>query len=318
MNTDIRISIGFQKHLKTKKLVKRLGEVAPLRLLALWEWTAVNRPDGNLEGLSDEDIELSFDCDIEGFVKALADVGFLDGDEGKRSLHDWAEHQPWVTGVQERSDYGRLNRLWRMNKAAAGYLREQGVKGLTKEEYQFYKKWKPPKETSSTLEAPFKETTTPLEVPLKDACANPCAPEPEPEPEPEPTPKVNNIKTNTRGEIENSLSQDIIDEIATVTARTSPEVSAAFLRWATAINEEAARVGSGKRPVTSTTIGPSFLSLNAASPTDREKLDHLTRATAGLWRDLSRDYGKTRASPKPKKAGVQDSANDVFTRDQYE
>ncbi|MFP3758069.1 hypothetical protein SB751_29785, partial [Cupriavidus sp. SIMBA_020] len=81
-------------HPKTKKLVRRLGGDGAWRLVCLFLWCAANRHDGNLTGLSDEDIELAVDwAGGEGeLVATLRDVGFLDGDEYCRTLHDWEEH----------------------------------------------------------------------------------------------------------------------------------------------------------------------------------------------------------------------------------
>jgi hypothetical protein len=94
MATDARISTGLPSHPKTKKLVRRLGGDAGWRLVCLFLWVAAHRSDGDLSGMTDEDIELAVDWDgDEGvFVKCLADVGFLDGAEGARTIHDWQEH----------------------------------------------------------------------------------------------------------------------------------------------------------------------------------------------------------------------------------
>jgi hypothetical protein len=57
MNTDYRIRVGFFRHLKTKKLEKRLGESGVLALLKLWGYATEFRPEGDLSGLSNEDLE---------------------------------------------------------------------------------------------------------------------------------------------------------------------------------------------------------------------------------------------------------------------
>src|SRR5690606_21284062 len=95
MSGDARISTGFPGHPKTKKLVRRLGPEAAWALVCLIRWTRSNRPDGDLEGMSAEDIELACDWsgDADALVRELASVGFLDGEEGAYRLHDWADHQ---------------------------------------------------------------------------------------------------------------------------------------------------------------------------------------------------------------------------------
>lgn len=98
MAEDARISTALPSHPKTRKLHKRLGGDGCWALICLFLWVAGNRPDGDLRGLSEEDIELAGDWRGEGgtFVAALREVGFLDGEPGSFMVHDWAEHNPWA------------------------------------------------------------------------------------------------------------------------------------------------------------------------------------------------------------------------------
>lgn len=102
--TDARLSASFPTHPKTKKLMRRLGAAGPWALVCLFLWARMNRPDGDLRGMADEDVELA--CDWSGdegsLVAALVSVGFVDGAEGERRIHDWAEHQPWSAGAEDR------------------------------------------------------------------------------------------------------------------------------------------------------------------------------------------------------------------------
>lgn len=56
---DIRIDVEFFSHPKTVKLERRLGLEAVKALMVLWSWAARNRPDGDLSGLENEDIEIA-------------------------------------------------------------------------------------------------------------------------------------------------------------------------------------------------------------------------------------------------------------------
>lgn len=109
MSVDARISTALPSHPKTKKLARRLGPAGPLACIYLFLWAAANRPDGDLSGMSDEDIELAVDWsgDEGAFVAAMIDVGFIDEDEGARKIHDWAEHNPWAAGSTARSEKAR-------------------------------------------------------------------------------------------------------------------------------------------------------------------------------------------------------------------
>ena len=103
---DARISVGLPAHPKTKKLIRRLGEGGAWRLVCLFLWVAQSRPDGDLSGMTGEDIELAADWQGEegAFIKALIEVGFVDGEEGAFSIHDWQEHNPWAAGADARSE----------------------------------------------------------------------------------------------------------------------------------------------------------------------------------------------------------------------
>lgn len=107
--TDARISVGLPAHPKTKKLTRRLGDSGPLHCIWLFLWAASNRSDGDLTGMTDEDLELAVNWNGEpdAFVQAMADVGFLEGPAGERRIHDWAEHNSWAAGAQQRSDKSR-------------------------------------------------------------------------------------------------------------------------------------------------------------------------------------------------------------------
>lgn len=128
MATDARLSVGLAAHPKTKKLIRRIGGDGAWRLVCLFLWCAANRSDGNLAGMSDEDIELAVDWggDDGAFVAALSSVGFLDGDEFSRSIHDWEEHNPWAAGSEARSEKARWAAMCKQHgrKVAAARMPE--------------------------------------------------------------------------------------------------------------------------------------------------------------------------------------------------
>ncbi|MDP9991996.1 hypothetical protein J2W28_001024 [Variovorax boronicumulans] len=115
MAADARIATGLAGHPKTKKLIRRLGPGAGWSLVCLILWAAANRSDGDLAGMTGEDIELAADWtgDLDAFVTALADVRFLDGADGAYRIHDWADHNPWVNGADMRSAKAKWNAVKR-------------------------------------------------------------------------------------------------------------------------------------------------------------------------------------------------------------
>ena len=121
MTTDARIAVGLPTHPKTKKLIKRLGQAAAWNLVCLFLWAAANRRDGDLSGMTDEDIELAADwLGEEGaFVSVLLEVRFLDADgAGGYLLHDWQDHNPWAAGADMRSAKARWNAVKKHHGAA--------------------------------------------------------------------------------------------------------------------------------------------------------------------------------------------------------
>lgn len=137
MNADIRLSIGFWQHPKTRKTVKRLGLEGVRSLQILWLWAAQNRPDGNLSGMDWEDIELA--ADWSGEDRAFFDfcLGvWLDEASDGYSLHDWQEHNAWAADADDRSDKARFSRLATVNRKAYEALKAQGSNAVSREEYE--------------------------------------------------------------------------------------------------------------------------------------------------------------------------------------
>lgn len=106
---DARISVGLPSHPKTKKLIKRCGPAGAWRLVCLFLWAAANKPDGDLTGMTIEDIELAADWDGDDgrFVAVMIEVGFLDEVGGGYQIHDWNIHNPWAAGAEARSEKAR-------------------------------------------------------------------------------------------------------------------------------------------------------------------------------------------------------------------
>lgn len=138
MNSDFRVSVDFFAHHKTKKLRRRLGYEGVVALLQLWAYAARVRPDGDLSGMEDEDIELAVDwCGEEGtLVPTLKSVGFLDEDEGGLRLHDWQENNAWAAAGESRSDASRLSRMAKVFPDEYQALVGAGIRGVSKRDYE--------------------------------------------------------------------------------------------------------------------------------------------------------------------------------------
>lgn len=118
MNTDIRLSVGFWQHPKTKKTARRLGLEGIRSLQVLWLWSTQYRPDGNLSGMDWEDIELA--ADWQGEERKFFDTClgmWVDETPDGYVLHDWQEHNPWQSEALARSEKAQKAAQARWGKA---------------------------------------------------------------------------------------------------------------------------------------------------------------------------------------------------------
>lgn len=119
MNKDIRISVDFFQHHKTKRLNRRLGLEGVISLQKLWCYAAKNRPEGTLSGMDADDISDVSDWsgDANEFVSQLCEIGFLEQcNEGVYQIHDWEENNPWAAGAKERSEQAKQAAMTRWGK----------------------------------------------------------------------------------------------------------------------------------------------------------------------------------------------------------
>ena len=100
----IRLDLSLPTHPKTMQLEERAGPMAFGALVRLWLWAGHARTSGDLRDLSDPMIErvAGWTGEPGTWVGAAASVGFLDGAQGQRRIHDWAEHQPWIVTEADR------------------------------------------------------------------------------------------------------------------------------------------------------------------------------------------------------------------------
>lgn len=224
MNTDIRISVTFLQNPKIKKLERRVGIEGLKALLALWIWTAQNKPTGDLAGLDNEAVEMVADWngDEGAFVSALKALRLLDGEENAYCVHDWLENNPWAAGSDERSDTSRFNVMKKKYKELHAYLQAAGVSSISKSDYEALanptlrqavverllesagsmdgvsskhpsaKDEAGSKAHQSTAEAPLKQCLKQDEAPLKHRLSNHQSPSPSPSPYPSPMDKNTN------------------------------------------------------------------------------------------------------------------------------
>ncbi len=110
MNHDFRITVGFSTHPKRLLLQSRLGKVAVLALIDLWEHCATQHWNGVLMNYTPKMIArvTDWDGDPQEFVETLCEVGFLDAVEDGYLVHDWLDHNEYCSKVLDRIESARI------------------------------------------------------------------------------------------------------------------------------------------------------------------------------------------------------------------
>lgn len=168
MNKDIRLSVGFWQHHKTKKMIKKLGLEGARSLQILWSWAAQNRTNGKLSGMSWEDIEMAADWggndgDFFKFCLSSSDnKSWIDEIDGEYFLHDWAENNPWVAETEDRSDAARMSQVAKHFPKEYNEFVKNGVKKISRSEYE---RLRSNNDRSTTDEQPNIGTLTPSPIP---------------------------------------------------------------------------------------------------------------------------------------------------------
>ena len=99
MNSDIRLSVDFFSHHKTKKVLRKIGPEGVICLVRLLCYVGKFRPEGRLEWMDVEGISDAVDWsgDAEELVSTLCGAGFIEqSDDGVYIIHDWEKHNPWA------------------------------------------------------------------------------------------------------------------------------------------------------------------------------------------------------------------------------
>ena len=121
--TDIRLLISFRDSIKRSRLRRRLGSESIEALIDLWLWAANEKPEGDLTGLADVEIEEAarWRGPTGALIAALVEIRWLDGFSGGYLLHDWPEHQRWVAHAEERSKAARAlaDKRWKKDRGSA-------------------------------------------------------------------------------------------------------------------------------------------------------------------------------------------------------
>ena len=140
MISDIRVNVLLRGHRKLRRLEKSIGPGACGYLINLWIATAVSRPDGVLIGWTNGDIaeEVGWQGNPDELIEAYKSAGWIDQrDDGVVIVHDWATHQGWATGANDRSNRQRFKALIRHHGEERAVQIAREKYGFNPEDYGF-------------------------------------------------------------------------------------------------------------------------------------------------------------------------------------
>ena len=120
---DYRIKVGFLDHWKIQELQEQLGAEAVLCLMRLYEFCTItaSRHDGRLSGMSTKAIERTarWTGKSDELYYALRNCRLIDLGGDDTFLHDFDQHNPWVTGGDDRKEKAKkaASARWEKKKA---------------------------------------------------------------------------------------------------------------------------------------------------------------------------------------------------------
>ncbi|OGQ00764.1 MAG: hypothetical protein A2Z40_04120 [Deltaproteobacteria bacterium RBG_19FT_COMBO_60_16] len=193
---DIRLDTKFpwatpgQGNLKSRKMIREIGDHGAMCLIRLWAYAAENHQKGVLHGLDETEIEETAGWTGEqgAFASYAIRMRWVDRDEkdGTLSIHDWPKHQPYIFHFDKRSEAASIAAAARWEgkrKRKVNASRKRGASDPHKETSpQGYPQGEPPPDTENPHEEPKTRKKT------KGSCAphtNRNAPSPSPSPKPE-------------------------------------------------------------------------------------------------------------------------------------
>lgn len=122
MNSDIRLSIGWNRHPKIIKLKRKLGADGVLALINLWTFAGEHRPSGVFTCMDEDDIAIAaeYPGDSVTLVDTLSAIRLIERQGNDWAIHDWEENNPWASGAEMRSEKAKKAASARWNRENLG------------------------------------------------------------------------------------------------------------------------------------------------------------------------------------------------------
>ena len=182
MNSDIRIKTNLPQHPKVTKLRRIAGDDSFRCLIQLWCQVAMIKPSGDISCWDEDDIEIAADWQGErgAFYAAVTKVRLIDIDGKSKTIHDWAENNPWAVDAEVRSLRASKNQVKRWCIRAFGTKKEKTAFEEWYKKYQFNQG-----DNTTSILAVYEQYTS-------GNTPSP-SPSPSPLPSPSPSPKDNTL-----------------------------------------------------------------------------------------------------------------------------
>jgi hypothetical protein len=116
------IHLHTPNHPKILKFKRLHGPGSWHAIIGLWLWAAIYRPNGDLSGMEDEEIEAVAEWrgTPGSMVASMIDCALLDGERGFLRVHDWGEWQQHFVVAWSRSQTARRMRNLRRRRSVTG------------------------------------------------------------------------------------------------------------------------------------------------------------------------------------------------------
>ena len=126
MNSDFRVSVGFQHNKKIRRLRKLLGDSGPLSLVFLWGYAAQHCPDGAFTDMDDDEIEdvVSWSGEPGRLIPTLIDLCLVQRNDGVIVIHEWSQHNGYASAAKIRSEAAKAKAAKRWNAVACAAASE--------------------------------------------------------------------------------------------------------------------------------------------------------------------------------------------------
>jgi hypothetical protein len=113
------VDLHAPNHPKILRFKRRHGPGSWHDLLGLWLWVAMYRPDGDLSGMDNEEIEAAAEWRgvPGGMVASMVECGFLDGEVQKYRVHNWRTRQRHFVEMYRRWQTARRMRHLRQSRS---------------------------------------------------------------------------------------------------------------------------------------------------------------------------------------------------------